>query len=150
MKYEIVEKNLGLMIVLIILIISGGFLVEVVFLFFFKEINELVEGFEFYFVLELEGWDIYICEGCYVCYIQQICLFWVEIECYGYYFVVGEFVYDCLFLWGLKCIGLDLVCVGGWYFDVWQCQYLYDLCSVVFEFNMLVFFWLFENWVDYI
>ena len=30
MKHEIVEKNLGLMIILIILTISGGFLVEVV------------------------------------------------------------------------------------------------------------------------
>ena len=40
MKHEIVEKNIGLMIVLIILTISGGFLAEVVPLFFQKEVNE--------------------------------------------------------------------------------------------------------------
>ena len=39
MRHEIVEKNLGLMIVLIVLTISGGFLAEVVPLFFHKEVN---------------------------------------------------------------------------------------------------------------
>ena len=39
MKHEIVEKNIGLMIVLIILTISGGFLAEVVPLFFQKDVN---------------------------------------------------------------------------------------------------------------
>lgn len=66
MKHEIVEKNLGLMIVLIVLTISGGFLAEVVPLFFLKETNEPVEGLEPLSALELEGRDIYIREGCHV------------------------------------------------------------------------------------
>lgn len=72
MKHEIVEKNLGLMIVLIVLTISGGFLAEVVPLFFLKETNEPVEGLEPLSALELEGRDIYIREGCHVCHTQQI------------------------------------------------------------------------------
>src|SRR5690554_4840392 len=46
MRHEIVEKNLGLMIVLIIFTISGGFLAEVGPLFSHKQVNEPVEGLE--------------------------------------------------------------------------------------------------------
>ena len=58
MKHEIVEKNIGLMIVFIVLTISGGFLAEVVPLFFLKEVNEPIEGLEPLSALELEGRDI--------------------------------------------------------------------------------------------
>ncbi|MDR9426098.1 MAG: cbb3-type cytochrome c oxidase subunit II, partial [Marinobacter sp.] len=68
MKHEIIEKNIGIMIVLIVLTISGGFLAEVVPLFFQKSVNEPVEGLEPLNALELEGRDIYIREGCHVCH----------------------------------------------------------------------------------
>ncbi len=55
MRHEIVEKNLGLMIILIIFTISGGFLVEVFPLFFLKQTNEPIEGLEPLSALELEG-----------------------------------------------------------------------------------------------
>jgi len=58
MNHETVEKNIGLMIVLIILTISGGFLVEVVPLFFLKSVNEPIDGLEPLSALELEGRDI--------------------------------------------------------------------------------------------
>lgn len=80
---------------------------------------ELVIGLCLYIVFEFEGCDIYICEGCVGCYSQMICLFCVEIECYGYYSVVGELVWEYFFFWGFKCIGFDLVCVGGCYSDEW-------------------------------
>ncbi len=83
MKHEIVEKNIGLMIVLIVLTISGGFLAEVVPLFFLKSVNEPVEGLEPLSALELEGRDIYIREGCHVCHTQQIRPFRAETERYG-------------------------------------------------------------------
>lgn len=78
----------------------------------------------------------------------MVCLFCFEIECYGYYFVVGESVWEYLFLWGFKCIGFDLVCVGGCYFDEWYCVYLLNLCELVFELNMFVFLWLVKNILD--
>jgi cytochrome c oxidase cbb3-type subunit 2 len=149
MKHEVVEKNLGLMIVLIILTISGGFLVEVVPLFFLKETTEPIEGLEPLSALELEGRDIYIREGCHVCHTQQIRPFRAETERYGHYSVAGEFVYDRPFLWGSKRTGPDLARVGGRYSDAWQRQHLYDPRSVVPESNMPPFPWLFENRVDH-
>jgi len=149
MKHEIVEKNLGLMIVLIIFTISGGFLAEVVPLFFLDETNEPVEGLEPLSALELEGRDIYIREGCHVCHTQQIRPFRAETERYGHYSVAGEFVYDRPFLWGSKRTGPDLARVGGRYSDAWQRQHLYDPRSVVPESNMPAFPWLFENRIDH-
>ncbi|CAN0593178.1 unnamed protein product, partial [Ectocarpus sp. 12 AP-2014] len=149
MKHEIVEKNLGLMIVLIILTISGGFLAEVVPLFFSKDTNEPVAGLEPLSALELEGRDIYIREGCHVCHTQQIRPFRAETERYGHYSVAGEFVYERPFLWGSKRTGPDLARVGGRYSDAWQRQHLYDPRSVVPESNMPAFPWLFEDRVDH-
>lgn len=149
MKHEIVEKNLGLMIILIILTISGGFLVEVLPLFFLKQTNEPIEGLEPYSALELEGRDIYIREGCHVCHTQQIRPFRAETERYGHYSVAGEFVYDRPFLWGSKRTGPDLARVGGRYSDAWQRQHLHNPRSVVPESNMPAFPWLFEDRVDH-
>jgi len=72
MKHEVIEKNIGLMTVLILLVISGGFLAEVVPLFFHKGVNEPVSGLEPLTPLEVEGRDIYIREGCHVCHTQMI------------------------------------------------------------------------------
>lgn len=149
MKHEIVEKNLGLMIALIILTISGGFLVEVVPLFFLDETNEPVDGLKPVTALELEGRDIYIREGCHVCHTQMIRPFRAETERYGPYSVAGESVYEHPFLWGSKRTGPDLARVGGRYSDSWQRAHLYDPRSVVPESNMPAFPWLFEDKVDH-
>lgn len=149
MKHEIVEKNLGLMSVLILLVISTGFLVEVLPLFFIEETNEPVAGLEPLDPLELEGRDIYIREGCHVCHTQMIRPFRAETERYGHYSVAGEFVYDRPFLWGSKRTGPDLARVGGRYSDSWQRMHLYNPRSVVPESNMPAFPWLFENKVDH-
>lgn len=148
MKHELVEKNIGLMMVLITLVISGGFLVEVLPLFFLQEVNEPIEGLEPYSALENEGRDIYIREGCHVCHTQQIRPFRAETERYGHYSVAGEFVYDRPFLWGSKRTGPDLARVGGRYSDAWQRQHLSNPRSVVPESNMPAFPWLFTNKVD--
>lgn len=149
MKHEIVEKNLGLMTVLILLVISGGFLAEVVPLFFLDETNEPVAGLEPLDPLELEGRDIYIREGCHVCHTQMIRPFRAETERYGHYSVAGEFVYDRPFLWGSKRTGPDLARVGERYSDSWQRMHLYDPRSVVPESNMPAFPWLFDDKVDH-
>ena len=62
MTHEVVEKNIGLMALLVLLVISVGGLVEIVPLFFLKSTTEPVEGLKPYTALQLEGRDVYICE----------------------------------------------------------------------------------------
>ncbi|EPC02973.1 peptidase S41 [Litchfieldella anticariensis FP35 = DSM 16096] len=148
MKHEIVEKNVGLLAVLVLVVISFGGLAEVVPLFFQKETTEPVEGLEPLSALELEGRDIYIREGCMGCHSQMIRPFRAETERYGHYSVAGEFVYEHNFLWGSKRTGPDLARVGGRYSDDWHRAHLYNPRDVVPESIMPAYPWLFENTLD--
>ena len=89
-----VEKNVGLMMLLIILLVSVGGLVEIVPLFFQKSTTEPVAGLKPYTALQLTGRDIYVREGCYNCHSQMIRPFRAETERYGHYSVAGAFVSD--------------------------------------------------------
>ena len=148
MSHEVVEKNIGLMMILIVIVISFGGLVEIVPLFFIKDTTEPVEGVKPYSALRLEGRDIYIREGCYNCHSQMIRPFRAETERYGHYSVAGESVYDHPFQWGSKRTGPDLARVGGRYSDDWQRVHLMNPRDVVPESNMPGFPWLAENKVD--
>jgi cytochrome c oxidase cbb3-type subunit 2 len=148
MRHETVEKNIGLMIVLIVVAISFGGLVEIVPLFYQKEVTEPVAGLEPLPALALEGRDIYIREGCNVCHTQMVRPLRAETERYGHYSVAGEFVYDHPFLWGSKRTGPDLARVGGRYSDDWHRAHLHNPRDVVPESNMPAFPWLFENTLD--
>ncbi len=149
MNHEIVEKNLGLMIILIIVAISFGALVEIVPLFFSKQVNEPIEGLKPITALQLEGRDIYIREGCHVCHTQMIRPFRAETERYGHYSVAGEQVYEHPFLWGSKRTGPDLARVGGRYSDDWQRAHLYNPRNVVPESKMPSYPWLFTAKIDH-
>ncbi len=148
MSHEVVETNIGLMAVLILLVISVAGLVQIVPLFFLKSTTEPIEGLEPYTALQLEGRDIYIREGCYLCHSQMIRPFRAETERYGHYSVAGEFVYDHPFQWGSKRTGPDLARVGGRYSDDWQRVHLMNPRDVVPESNMPGFPWLAENILD--
>ena len=148
MSHEVVEKNVGLLALFVILVISIGGLVEIVPLFFLKSTTEPVEGLKPYTALQLEGRDIYIREGCYVCHSQMIRPFRAETERYGHYSVAGEFVYDHPFQWGSKRTGPDLARVGGRYSDDWHRVHLINPRDVVPESNMPGFPWLAENTLD--
>ena len=148
MKHEIVEKNLPLMIVLIVIAISWGALAEIVPLFFLKETTQPVEGLEPLSAVELEGRDVYIREGCHVCHTQMIRPFRAETERYGHYSLAGEHVYEHPFLWGSKRTGPDLARVGARYSDDWHRAHLYNPRDVVPTSNMPAFPWLFTDTVD--
>ena len=148
MSHDVVEKNIGLMAVLILLVISVGGLVEIVPLFFLKSTTEPVEGLKPYTALQLEGRDVYIREGCYLCHSQMIRPFRAETERYGHYSVAGEFVYDHPFQWGSKRTGPDLARVGGRYSDDWHRVHLNNPRDVVPESNMPSFPWLEETVLD--
>ena len=148
MSHEKVETNAGLLAIFIILVISIGGLVEIVPLFFLKDTTEPVAGLKPYTALQLEGRDVYIREGCYVCHSQMIRPFRAETERYGHYSVAGEFVYDHPFQWGSKRTGPDLARVGGRYSDEWHRVHLMNPRDVVPESNMPGFPWLAENTID--
>jgi len=137
-----IEKNLPLMIVLIILAISFGGLVEIVPLFFQKSTTEPVAGLKPYDALALTGRDIYVREGCYNCHSQMIRPFRAETERYGHYSVAGEFVYDRPFQWGSKRTGPDLARVGGRYSDDWHRVHMTNPRDLVPESNMPGYPWL--------
>ncbi len=141
-SHALIEKNLTLMIVLIVVAISVGGLVEIVPLFFQKSTTEPVEGLKPYAPLQLVGRDVYIREGCSNCHSQMIRPFRAETERYGHYSVAGEFVYDRPFLWGSKRTGPDLARVGGRYSDEWHRVHLMNPRDLVPESNMPGYPWL--------
>ncbi len=147
-NHDIVEKNIGLMIVLVIFAISFGTLVEIVPQFFNKEVTEKVKGLKPLTALQLEGRDIYIREGCHVCHTQMVRPLRAEVERYGPYSRAGEFVYDRPFLWGSKRTGPDLARVGGRYSDQWHKDHLYNPRNVVTWSNMPAFPWLYDRKLD--
>lgn len=148
MKHDKIEKNIGLMMILITAVISLGALAEIVPLFFDKGTTTPVLGMKPLTAEQLEGRDIYIREGCHVCHSQKIRPLRAETERYGHYSVAGEHVYDHPFLWGSKRTGPDLARVGGRYSDDWHKLHMYDPRDVVPESNMPAYPWLFERTVD--
>jgi cytochrome c oxidase cbb3-type subunit 2 len=146
--HDLIERNVGLLLVLVILTISVGGLVEIVPLFFQKSTTEPVAGMKPYSALQLTGRDVYLREGCYGCHSQMIRPFRAETERYGHYSVAGESVYDHPFQWGSKRTGPDLARVGGRYSDSWHKDHLNDPRSVVPESNMPSYSWLEKGKLD--
>lgn len=146
--HERIERNLALMIVLIVLVVAVGGLVEIVPLFFQRSTTEPVPGLKPYTALELAGRDIYQREGCFNCHSQMVRPFRAEVERYGHYSVAGESVYDHPFLWGSKRTGPDLARVGGRYSDEWHRVHFMNPRDVVPESNMPAYPWLAQAKVD--
>ena len=139
---EAIERNVGLLVLLTVLVISVGGLLEIVPLFFQRSTTTPVDGLKPYDAVRLSGRDIYIREGCFLCHSQMIRPFRAETERYGHYSVAGEFVYDRPFQWGSKRTGPDLHRVGGRYSDEWHRAHLMNPRDVVPESNMPAFAWL--------
>jgi cytochrome c oxidase cbb3-type subunit 2 len=141
-KHDAIERNMGLLIILVLLVVSVGGLVEIVPLFFQRSTTQPVSGVVPYTALQLTGRDIYIREGCGNCHSQMIRPFRAETERYGHYSVAGEFVYDHPFLWGSKRTGPDLARVGQRYSDDWHRIHLRNPRDLVPESNMPAYPWL--------
>ncbi len=146
--HTIIERNIGLLMVLVILVISVGGLVEIVPLYFQKSTTQPVAGLKPYTAIQLAGRDIYVREGCGNCHSQMIRPFRAETERYGHYSVAGEFVYDHPFLWGSKRTGPDLARVGRRYSDEWHRLHLINPRDLVPESNMPAYAWLQNAAVD--
>ncbi len=147
-SHEKIEKNVGLMAILIAVAVSFGGLAQIVPLMFQAEAIEPLPGVAPYPALQLAGRDVYIREGCYTCHSQMIRTLRFETERYGHYSLAGESVYDRPFQWGSKRTGPDLARVGGRYSDDWHREHLIDPRAVVPESNMPGFPWLADARVD--
>uniref|UniRef100_UPI0038CD5510 cytochrome-c oxidase, cbb3-type subunit II n=1 Tax=Pseudazoarcus pumilus TaxID=2067960 RepID=UPI0038CD5510 len=148
MKHDLIERSVGLMIVLTLATVSVAGLVEIVPLFFQHSTTKPIDragnplDIKPYDAVRLAGRDIYIREGCSNCHSQMIRPFRAETERYGHYSVAGEYIYDRPFLWGSKRTGPDLARVGGRYSDEWHRVHLINPRAVVPESNMPAFPWL--------
>ncbi len=133
LRHEAIEKNVILMLVLVLITVSIGGLVEIVPLFTIESTVEKVDGVRPYTPLELTGRNIYLREGCYVCHSQMIRPFRDEVERYGHYSLAAESMYDHPFQWGSKRTGPDLARVGGKYSNEWHVAHFLDPRAVVPE-----------------
>ncbi|MCU7891206.1 MAG: cytochrome-c oxidase, cbb3-type subunit II [Candidatus Thiodiazotropha sp. (ex Ustalcina ferruginea)] len=166
---EKMEKNVWLLLILLVLALSVGGLVEIVPLFTMKKTMEhnaapeLVwqrqagqtlkdhkpgDGMRPYTALELAGRDIYQREGCYTCHSQMIRPFRDEKERYGHYSLASESMYDHPFQWGSKRTGPDFARLGGKYSDDWHRKHLRAPRSVVPESVMPNYSWLKDSLVE--
>jgi len=117
------RKPVQMLVASLIVILIGG-VIEMVPTFLIKSNVPTISSVKPYTPLELQGRDIYVREGCYVCHSQMIRPFRSETERYGEYSKAGEFVYDHPFQWGSKRTGPDLAREGtgnlkksdGWHF----------------------------------
>ncbi|GAB7531841.1 cytochrome-c oxidase, cbb3-type subunit II [Pseudomonas sp. 3A(2025)] len=148
MRHEIVEKNIGLLTLLMVIAVSIGGLTQIVPLFFQDVTNTPVEGMKPYTALQLEGRDVYIANGCVGCHSQMIRPFRAETERYGHYSVAGESVWDHPFLWGSKRTGPDLARIGARYTDEWHRIHLINPRDLVPESKMPAYPFLAHKTID--
>ena len=146
--HEKIEKNVGLLAVLIAVAVSLGGLAEIVPLMYQAEAIQPLPGVKPYPALQLAGRDVYVREGCYNCHSQMVRTLRFETERYGHYSLAGESVYDRPFQWGSKRTGPDLARVGGRYSDDWHRVHLMNPRDVVPESNMPSYSWLAQATLD--
>jgi cytochrome c oxidase cbb3-type subunit I/II len=128
--------------------VAIGGILELVPTFLIKSNIPTIAAVKPYTPLELQGRDIYIREGCYLCHSQMVRPFRDEVARYGEYSKAGEFVYDHPFQWGSKRTGPDLARVGGKYPDSWHFNHMQDPQSMSPGSVMPSYTWLYENKID--
>jgi cytochrome c oxidase cbb3-type subunit II len=143
-----IERNVTLMLVLSLLVVTIGGIIEIAPLFWLENTIEKVKGMRPYSPLELVGRNIYVREGCYACHSQMIRPFRDEVERYGHYSLAAESMYDHPFQWGSKRTGPDLARVGGRYSNDWHNEHMRNPRAVVPESIMPPYAFLAENDLD--
>ncbi len=124
--HEWIESRPVQFFIIATVVVAIGGLVEIIPMYLVKSNVPTIASVKPYTPLELEGRDIYVREGCYVCHSQMIRPFRSEVERYGEYSKAGEFVYDHPFQWGSKRTGPDLQRIGGKYPDAWHYNHMLD------------------------
>lgn len=143
-----IERKPVQMLVFSLIAVAIGGILELVPTFLVKSNVPTIASVKPYTPLELQGRDIYVREGCYVCHSQMIRPFRDEVARYGEYSKAGEFVYDHPFQWGSKRTGPDLAREGGKYPDSWHYNHMLDPRSMSPGSIMPAYPWLFDNKLD--
>jgi cytochrome c oxidase cbb3-type subunit I/II len=146
-----IEKRPVQMLVVSFVLVAIGGIVEMVPTFLIKSNIPTISSVKPYTPLELEGRDIYIREGCYVCHSQLVRPFRSETERYGDYSKAGEFVYDHPFQWGSKRTGPDLAREGTDKLrkpNAWHYTHMLDPRLTSPNSIMPPYPWLIENTLD--
>ncbi len=107
-----IERRPVQMLVVAFVMVAIGGIIEFIPTFLIKSNIPTIASVKPYTPLELQGRDIYVREGCYVCHSQMVRPFRAEVARYGEYSKAGEFVYDHPFQWGSKRTGPDLAREG--------------------------------------
>ena len=141
------RRPIQMLIISLILVAIGG-LLEMIPTFLIKSNIPTITAVKPYTPLELQGRDIYISEGCYVCHSQMIRPFRDEVARYGEYSKAGEFVYDHPFQWGSKRTGPDLARIGGKYPDSWHYNHMLEPQSMSPGSIMPSYAWMLDNPID--
>ncbi len=123
------RKPVQMLLVSFVLVAIGG-IIEFMPTFLIKSNIPTIASVKPYTPIELQGRDLYIREGCYVCHSQMIRPFREEVARYGDYSKAGEFVYDHPFQWGSKRTGPDLARQGGRNPDSWHYNHMDNPRSV--------------------
>jgi cytochrome c oxidase cbb3-type subunit I/II len=143
------EGMSGLFTELVFIAVFIGGAIEILPSFFVGEMVEAHPGVTPYSGLQLQGRDIYVREGCYVCHSQMIRPVESETLRYGPYSRSEESIYDRPFQWGSKRTGPDLARVGGKYPDLWHFRHMLNPRDVVSGSLMPSYPWLFEDKVPF-
>ena len=149
--HRVIERKPVTMLVLSLVLVAIGGLVQMIPTFLIKSNVPTIASVKPYTPLELQGRDIYVREGCYVCHSQMVRPFRDEVARYGEYSKAGEFVYDHPFQWGSKRTGPDLAREGNDKNkrpDSWHYNHLYDPTSTSPYSIMPRYVWLFRNKLD--
>ncbi len=146
------RRPIQFMILAIVAILIGG-IVEIIPTYLIKSNIPTIATVKPYTPLELQGRDIYIKEGCYVCHSQMVRPFRSETERYGEYSKAGEYVYDHPFQWGSKRIGPDLFREGvltspNHKSDAWHYSHFMDPRKLNAQSIMPKYSWLADNEID--
>jgi len=143
-----IEKRPIQLLVFSLIVVAIGGTLEIVPTFLIKSNIPTIASIKPYTPLELQGRDIYVREGCYLCHSQMVRPFRDEVVRYGEYSKAGEFVYDHPFQWGSKRTGPDLARVGGKYLNSWHFAHMWDPRDPSPGSVMPRYPWLFQNNID--
>ncbi len=143
------ERRGVLFTILAFVAVAVGSIVENIPVVFVDKQIPKIAAVKPYTPLELEGRDIYVSEGCYVCHSQMIRPFRSEVERYGAYSKAGEYVYDHPFQWGSKRTGPDLFREGGKRPNLWHFMHMFEPESVMEGSIMPKYPWLLTQDLDY-
>ncbi|MFT3765726.1 MAG: cytochrome-c oxidase, cbb3-type subunit I [Minicystis sp.] len=151
--HRILEGRAMIFTVLTVLAVLAGGVAELVPVLVVKPAEagpgKLMGQLQPYSALELEGRDIYLREGCYLCHSQMIRPFRWETMRYGEVSRIEDSMYDHPFQWGSKRTGPDLAREGLKYPNLWHYKHMMDPRSISEGSNMPPYSHLANQKVDF-